>query len=330
MVRPEWSAIGPGAGRRWSGPNLRSVEAAFFDLDKTVIARASMVAFGPSLYREGLISRTTVLRALYGQLVYMHLGANEDKLAKIRDSVLALSRGWDRDQVNQIVRDTLEHVVEPISYEEALEEIDRHRSEGRRIYLVSASPQEIVTPLAEHLGVDGSIATIPRVDESNRYTGEVDFYAYGPYKVDAMKALAEREGLDLAASWAYSDSYTDLPMLEAVGHPVVVNPDRVLGRLARERDWDVRTWTRTVRLKDRRRPPGGASGMAAAATVAALAGAGLWWGMRSGLLGGASRRRARSGPTPPAGAGRVSRPGRSGRPGPEASSWTRRLTPGRR
>jgi HAD superfamily hydrolase (TIGR01490 family) len=253
------------------------VEAAFFDLDKTVIARASMVAFGPSLYREGLISRTTVLRAVYGQLVYMHLGANEEKLAKIRDSVLALTRGWDRDQIREIVKDTLETVVEPISYAEALEEIELHRRAGRRIYLVSASPEEIVAPLAAHLGTDGAIASRPRVDEEGRYTGEMAFYAYGPYKVEAMKELAEQEGLDLAASWAYSDSYTDLPMLEAVGHPVVVNPDRVLGKLAKERDWDVRTWERTVRLATRRRPPGGAPGLAAAAAAMALAGAGVWW-----------------------------------------------------
>jgi hypothetical protein len=141
---------------------------------------------------------------------------------------------------------------------------------------VSASPEEIVTPLAEHLGVDGAIASRPRVDEAGRYTGEMAFYAYGPYKAEAMRDLAAREGIDLGSSWSYSDSYTDLPMLEVVGHPVVVNPDRVLGKLAKERGWEVRTWERTVRLKDRRRPPGAAPGVAAAALAAALAAVGIW------------------------------------------------------
>jgi len=285
------------------------VEAAFFDLDKTVIARASMVAFGPSLYREGLISRTTILRAVYGQLVYMHMGANEEKLAKIRDSVLALTRGWNRDQIAQIVKETLEGVVEPISYAEALEEIELHRDAGRKVYLVSASPEEIVAPLAAHLGVDGAISSRPKVDEEGRYTGEMAFYAYGPYKVEAMKELAEREGIDLSKSWAYSDSYTDLPMLEAVGNPVVINPDRVLGKLAKEREWDVRTWERTVRLESRHRPPGGAPGVAAAMAVAGLAVAGVWWRLSRPASGG-----------PPPRRGPVGLPGRA------ASSWAGKLT----
>src|SRR6476659_6416442 len=91
-----------------------TTEAAFFDLDKTVIARASMVAFGHPFYREGLVSRRTVARALWGQLIYLHLGASEQKLARMRESVLALTKGWDRERVRSIVVDTLESVLEPI------------------------------------------------------------------------------------------------------------------------------------------------------------------------------------------------------------------------
>ena len=284
-------------------------QAAFFDLDKTVIARASMVAFGPHLYRHGLISRATVVRALYSQLIYMHLGASEQKLARIRESVLALTKGWDRDRVRGIIRETLEDVMDPISYAEALEEIEDHRLGGRRVYLVSASPEEIVTPLGAYLGVDGVIASRPMVDEDNRYTGEMAFYAYGPYKAEAMAELAEAEGIDLAGSWAYSDSYTDLPMLEAVGHPVVVNPDRVLGKLAKERGWEVRTWERTVRLRERRTPPGGAPTVAAGAVaLGALAGAGVWWWIS---------RKEDGGPLP--------HPTPRARPTERASSWTAKL-----
>ena len=138
---------------------LPPMEAAFFDLDKTVIAKASMVAFGRPLYRQGLISRRLLVRALYGQLVYMHLGANEAKLERMRQSVLALTKGWEQARVSSIVREALTDVVEPIIYDEALELIEEHRAAGRKVFIVSASPEEIVAPLGEFLGVDAAIAT---------------------------------------------------------------------------------------------------------------------------------------------------------------------------
>jgi HAD superfamily hydrolase (TIGR01490 family) len=207
-------------------------QAAFFDLDKTVIAKASMVAFGRPLYHGGLINRRTVLRALYGQLVYLHLGASEQKLDRIRESVLRLTRGWEQARVATIVDEALEQIVDPIIYAEAADLIDLHRAAGRSVVLVSASPAEIVVPLGRYLGADATIASRASVDEGGRYTGTMEFYAYGEFKAEAMRALAEREGIDLSESYAYSDSYTDLPMLEAVGHPVAVNPDRVLARYA--------------------------------------------------------------------------------------------------
>jgi len=158
------------------------------------------------------------------------------------------------------------------------------------VFIVSASPEEIVQPLAEYLGVDEAIATRAQVDDEGRYTGEMAFYAYGPFKAEAMRERAEAEGIDLAASYAYSDSYTDAPMLEVVGHPVAVNPDRVLLKLAREREWEVRSFTRPVPLRARRvpTPPAGPTaaigGMAVAATAAAL----VWW-----------RARGRPAPPPP-------------------------------
>ena len=209
------------------------MRAAFFDLDKTVIAKASIPAFGRHLYRGGLINRRLVARALVTQIIYLHLGASEQKLDRIRESMLMLTKGWEHDQIKEIVREALEETVEPIIYAEALDLIEAHRAAGYKVYLVSASPEVIVAPLAEHLGVDGAIASRPVVDEDGRYTGEMEFYAYGPFKAEAIQELARQEGLDLSESSAYSDSYTDLPMLEAVGHPVVVNPDRVLAKVAR-------------------------------------------------------------------------------------------------
>ena len=163
------------------------MEAAFFDLDKTVIAKASIAAFGRTFYRGGLISRSTVLRALVSQFVYLHLGANEQKLASVRESVLELTKGWDQKEVSRLVREALDDIVEPIIYAEALDLIERHQAAGRLVYLVSASPEEIVRPLAGYLGARGSIASKAVVDADGRYTGEMDFYAYGPFKAEAMR-----------------------------------------------------------------------------------------------------------------------------------------------
>ncbi len=228
-----------------------SKQAAFFDLDKTVIARASMVAFGRPLYNGGLINRRTVLRALYGQLVYLHLGASEEKLERIREQVLRLTRGWEQARVAQIVEEALEQIVDPIIYAEAADLIDLHRAAGRSVVIVSASPAEIVVPLGRYLGADATIASKTHVDETGRYTGTMEFYAYGEFKAEAMRALAQVEGIDLSESYAYSDSYTDLPMLEAVGHPVAVNPDRVLARYAREHGYEITRFVQPVRLRDR-------------------------------------------------------------------------------
>jgi len=255
-------------------------EAAFFDLDKTVIAKASIMAFGGPFYREGLISRSTVVRGLWSQLVFLRLGASDEKLTQIRESVLSLTKGWEQHRVRQIVAEAIDRVVEPITYVEALELIDQHRAAGRRIYLISASPAEIVEPLGRFLGVDESLASRARIDTDGRYTGEMDLYAYGPQKAALIRSVATRDGIDLGASYAYSDSYTDLPMLELVGHPVAVNPDRVLLRLARERGWEVREFVRPVRLRDRMPAPTrqvtAATGIAVALAAGGL-GARWWW-----------------------------------------------------
>jgi HAD superfamily hydrolase (TIGR01490 family) len=227
------------------------VRAAFFDLDKTVIARASVVAFGGPLRRRGLVNRRTVARAVFGQLLFLWFGADEEKMAKIRQSMLEVSAGWDRDEVRAIVEETLSDVIEPLIYAEAQELISLHRAAGDRIWLVSSAPSEIVEPLASMLGVDGAIASKAEIDELGRYTGKIEFYAQGAGKAAAIRALAESHHLDLDESSAYSDSATDIPMLEAVGHPFAVNPDRALAKVAKERGWEILQFSNPVRLRDR-------------------------------------------------------------------------------
>ena len=261
------------------------MEAAFFDLDKTVIAKASMVAFGRPFYREGLISRSLVLRSIWGQLVDMHLGASEEKLARMRESVLALTKGWDQEKIRTIVAETLEAIVEPIIYSEAADLIEEHKAAGRLVVIISASPSEIVEPLGRYLDVDRVIASEASVDDEGRYSGEMAFYAYGPHKAEAMRSLADELGIDLDASYAYSDSATDIPMLEAVGHPVVVNPDRALARWADEKGWEIRRFVRPVRLRDRFRvpspPPTAQTAVAGAGLIGAVVGAVVWWRLRA-------------------------------------------------
>ena len=139
-----------------------AMEAAFFDLDKTIIAKSSVLAFGGPLYREGLISRRAIARSMYAQLVYMLVGADEAKMEKVRESMLRLTKGWDQQHVAEIVRETLEATIQPIIYAEALDLIREHNAAGRRTVIISSSPFEVVAPLAEYLGVDDAIATRAR------------------------------------------------------------------------------------------------------------------------------------------------------------------------
>jgi HAD superfamily hydrolase (TIGR01490 family) len=214
------------------------------------------------------------VRGIYAQIVYMFVGADDEKMERMREAMLTLTRGWDQERVKEIVRETLEEVLSPIIYAEALELIEAHRAAGRKTVIISSSPIETVEPLGEYLGVDAVIATRPRIDDEGRYTGDLEFYAYGPHKADAIREMAVTEQIDLAGSYAYSDSITDLPMLELVGHPVAVNADRDLLRVARDRDWEIRNFERPVRLRDRVPvPPRGptiAAGSALAAAGTAL------------------------------------------------------------
>ncbi|HET9728671.1 MAG TPA: HAD family hydrolase [Acidimicrobiia bacterium] len=250
------------------------MEAAFFDLDKTVIATSSVLALGGTFYREGLISKRTIVRGMYAQVLYLLVGADETKMDRMREAMLTLTRGWDQTHVKQVVREALDEVLTPIVYAEALELIDEHRKAGRKTVIISSSPSETVEPIGDYLGVDDVIATRARVDHLGRYTGELEFYAYASHKADAIREMAVEEGIDLASSFAYSDSITDLPMLSLVGNPVAVNPDRELARVAREREWEIRYFQRPVRLRDRVPvPPKGPT--IAAGTVAAAVGTGL-------------------------------------------------------
>ena len=186
-----------------------------------------------------------------------------------------LTKGWDHEQIKEIVREALEETVEPIIYAEALDLIEAHRAAGYKVYLVSASPEEIVSRWPSTWAWTGPS---PAGRWSTTRAATPGRWSSTPTARSRPRPCGSwplAEGLDLEASSAYSDSYTDLPMLEAVGHPVAVNPDRVLAKVARERDWEVMQFTKPVRLRDRVSVPSwsmtaAAAGVTAAASVGAL------------------------------------------------------------
>jgi HAD superfamily hydrolase (TIGR01490 family) len=254
--------------------------AAFFDLDKTIIAKSSTLAFSREFQAGGLISRGAVLRSAYAQFVYLVGGADHDQMEKMRQFMSQLARGWDVETVKEIVADTLHNTVDPLVYDEAVSLIETHHLAGRDVIIVSTSGSEVVEPIGEMLGADKVIATRMEVADG-KYTGDIRFYAYAENKAKAIKDLAGKRGYDLERSYAYSDSVTDVHMLEAVGHPYAVNPDKELRRIARERGWPILVFEKPVALRSRVRLPPAVPTIAAltlggfAALVAAY-----WLGLR--------------------------------------------------
>ena len=252
-----------------STPGART--AAFFDLDKTIIAKSSTLAFSKPFFNQGLLNRRAVLKSSYAQFIYLLSGADHDQMDRMRAHMTNMCTGWDVEQVKSIVNETLHDIVTPLIFAEAADLIAGHKLCGRDVVLVSASGEEIVAPIARALGATHAMAT-RMVVEDGKYTGEVAFYCYGEGKVQAIRELAAREGYPLEHCYAYSDSITDLPMLEVVGHPSVVNPDRALRKEAGGRGWPVLMFSRPVSLRDRIPAPSGAAiATTAAVGVTALA-----------------------------------------------------------
>ncbi len=228
--------------------STRRPSAAFFDLDKTIIATSSSMAFSRSFYEGGLVTRADALRTAYAQFLFLVGAADERQTNRLRDSLSDLVKGWEVAKVKQIVNETVHEHIDPVVYAEALELIDRHHANGRDVVIVSASVRDIVEPIAQILGADHVIASELKV-KKGYYTGEVSYYAYGEAKADAMRALAEEQGYDLRRSYAYSDSITDAPMLDAVGHGFTVNADRTMRKAAISHGWGNLRFKRPVELR---------------------------------------------------------------------------------
>lgn len=249
-------------------PGARS--AAFFDLDKTLIAVSSALAFSGPFYRNGLIGRRDVLRSAYASVVFRASGAGHDRMDAMQRYLSELVRGWPVEKVRQIVADELPRLIVPAIYPEANELIAEHRTAGRDVIIVSSSGSDIVEQIGALLGVDRAIGT-RMVAEDGRYTGEIEFYAYAEGKAEAIRAIARERGYRLDECFAYSDSVTDVPMLECVGHPTAVNADAALRRIAAERGWPVVDFKRPTQRDEGIDPRWVAIAAVAAVLIAAAA-----------------------------------------------------------
>jgi HAD superfamily hydrolase (TIGR01490 family) len=207
--------------------------AAFFDLDRTLLRRSSALALAPAFRAHKLISRRQVARAAAWQVMFMLGDAGAETVRRAAEDGLLVLRGYSPAEMQALVVESMEEVLKPLVYAESLDLVQHHRNRGEPVYIVSATLQEIVQVIADDLGFDGALGDLRSRGQQVHRTRDRHCRAGGEGR------CIEGRDYDLSASTAYSDSYTDLPFLEAVGHPVAVNPDRRLRRVARERNWPV-------------------------------------------------------------------------------------------
>lgn len=235
-----------------------SPNAAFFDLDRTLISGSSAFTLAIQARKVGLVPTHEFVRDAGGALAFKLFGASDDTSDEVRKRILGAVVGLRQADLQGLNADILPRLIERVR-PEAKRLLERHRRVGRDTYIVSAAPQEIVEPLAHALGMTGGIGT-RGVVEHGVYTGELDGpFCYGEGKVEAMEALATWHSYDLAQSYAYSDSASDLPMLEVVGHPVAVNPDSKLERHARRHGWPIVIFSQRTKSVIRRTLSGAAT-----------------------------------------------------------------------
>jgi HAD superfamily hydrolase (TIGR01490 family) len=220
--------------------------AAFFDLDKTLIEGSSAIDFARASYKRGLMSRRQLARDLWANVRFRLDGSTDQSTDALRDRVLDAIAGTRVVDLMRLGPDVFSTLL-PRLYPEVLDEAWSHQDAGRPIYIVTAASQEMASALASVLGFDGGIGTRSEIRDGV-YTGRPDGpLVYREGKPIAMREVAEREGIDLSQSYAYSDSESDLPMLRAVGHPVVVNPDSHLEQVARAEGWRIMRFDKLAR-----------------------------------------------------------------------------------
>lgn len=224
---------GQSGGRR-DGPQ----GAAFFDLDKTLMAGSSGIFFARAAYETGMISRGRLVRDVYENVRFRLKGSTDDRADDVRKRVGEMIAGVRVRDLERLSPRVLAGVL-PRLYPQMLERAYAHQDAGLPVYILTAASQEMADLLARVLAFDGGLGSRSEIVDG-RYTGRpAGPFNYREGKVLSMRELTDREGISLELSYAYSDSESDLPMLRAVGHAVVVNPDAMLRRIASEEGWEV-------------------------------------------------------------------------------------------
>jgi HAD superfamily hydrolase (TIGR01490 family) len=221
--------------------------AAFFDLDRTLMSGSSGAQFGRAAFRSGMVSRRQMTRWAIQHLRYRLRGATDQDTEELVEELRELLAGVPERDLKRMVPDLMASIL-PRIYPQMLAEVRSHQDAGRPAFIVSAASHGVVDLLARVLDMEGGIGSRYEVDADGRYTGAlIGGLNYGELKIAPMRRFAAEHDLDLEASWAYSDSISDRPMLELVGNPVAVNPDAELLKLARERGWQVMRFERLGR-----------------------------------------------------------------------------------
>ncbi len=239
--------------------------AVFFDLDRTIISGSSVFTLGWAAYRAGMVTNREVVADATNAARFLVAGASDEKTDAVKTRVLQAIQGVTVERMSELGKQIIPRLESEVR-REARGLIDLHHAADRDTYIVSASPIEIVDDFAAAIGLTGGIGTVAAVD-NGVYTGELaEPFCYGEGKAIAIRKLAEEKGYDLLLSYAYTDSAGDLPMLEIVGHPVAVNPDRTLETIAYHRGWPIVEFSRArKKVMKRTTAAVGAAGMAGAA-----------------------------------------------------------------
>jgi HAD superfamily hydrolase (TIGR01490 family) len=212
--------------------------AAFFDLDKTLMEGSSALHFARASYRAGMRTRRQIAGDVWKNLRFRMRGSTDAETEALRQGILDALAGQRVIDLQRLGPSVLAGIL-PAVYPQILREAWDHQDAGRRAFIVTAAGQEIADAMARVLVLDGGLGMRSEVIDGV-YTGRPGGpFTYREGKAEAIRQLAERERIDLEQSYAYSDSESDLPMLRLVGHPVAVNPDRELERVAREQGWRI-------------------------------------------------------------------------------------------
>src|SRR4051794_25670901 len=216
-----------------------SKSAAFFDLDKTLMAGASGMVFARVASRHGFVARRQLVRGGRGHLPHRVRRASSEQTNAVVDVARRIFAEIPERDIDRMAPEVLAGIL-PRIYPQMLDEVHRHQDDGRATFIVSAAGNDLVRALAAVLGMEGGIGTGWAVGADGKYPGEMDGpFVYGEGKVEAMQRFAKKHEIDMGASYAYSDSVSDLPMLRSVGNAVVVNPDAELLEIARREGWRV-------------------------------------------------------------------------------------------